>query len=93
MILVIRIPEWAENATKRGGLMEYIAKYDSTLYADTPELARFASGFLIKEILEHFSQKVNSTLDPDRSLWIYSGHYYSIVNAMKSIGIYNEVSE
>lgn len=71
--------------------MEYIAAFDFTLYADTPELARFASGFLIKEILEHFSQKANSTLDPDRSLWLYSGHDYSVANALNSLGLFEKV--
>lgn len=71
--------------------MEYIATFDFTLYADTPNLARFASGFLIKEILEHFSQKANSTLVPDRSLWMYSGHDFSIVNALNSLGLYDKV--
>lgn len=82
---------WGEKAIERGGLMEYIATFDYTLYADTPELARFASGFLIKEILDNFSQKANSTLNPDRSLWIYSGHDYSIVNALNSLGLFKEV--
>lgn len=71
--------------------MEYIGKFDFVLYASTPEMARFASGFLIKEILEHFTQKVNSTLNPDRVLWLYSGHDYSITNALNSFGLFKEV--
>lgn len=72
--------------------MEYIATFDFTLYADTSELARFASGFLFKEMLEHFSQKANSTLQPDRSFWMYSGHDFSIANALNSIGVFEEVN-
>lgn len=67
--------------------------YDFVLYANTPELACFASGFLIKEILENFSQKINATtLDSNRSLWLYSGHDYSIANALNSFGLFEKVS-
>lgn len=86
-----RLPEWAEKAIERGGMMEYIANFDFTLYAGNLQLARIASGFLIKDILEHFCQKVYSTLNPDRSLWFYSGHDYSIANALNSLGMYEKV--
>lgn len=71
--------------------MEYIAAYDFVFYAATPELARFASGFLFKEIVEKFSQKVNGALNPNRALWLYSGHDYSITNALNSFGLLTEV--
>lgn len=87
---MFRIPDWAEEAIKEG-IMEYISAFDFVLYAATPELARFASGFLFKEILEKFTQKINATLDPDRVLWLYSGHDYSITNALNSFGLYKEV--
>lgn len=68
--------------------MEYIAKFDFKIYADTPTLARIASGFLIKEIVERFAQKINSTLNPDRLLWFYSAHDYTIVNMLNSLGLF-----
>lgn len=86
----LRIPEWAEQAIN-DGIMEYIATFDFVLYAATPELARFASGFLFKEILENFSQKINETLSPNRSLWLYSAHDYSIANALNSFGLFEKV--
>lgn len=87
---MFRIPDWAEKAIA-GGIMEYIAAFDFVLYADTPELARFASGFLIKEIVENILQKINATLHPNRSLWLYSGHDYTIANALNSFGLFKEV--
>lgn len=71
--------------------MAYIAAYDFVLYAATPEMALFASGFLIKEIVDDFSQKVNATLNPDRVLRLYSGHDYSITNALNSFGLFTEI--
>lgn len=86
-----RIPEWAEKAIERGGIMEYIAAFSFTLYSGTPQLARIVSGHLIKEILEHFCQKIDGTLQPDRSLWFYSAHDFSIANALNSLGMFEKV--
>lgn len=85
-VLLIRLPEWAAKAIN--GPMEYIAQFDYKTYADTPELARLKSGFLLKEMLEHFSQKINSTLKPNRSLWLYSGHDLTILNMLNTLGLY-----
>lgn len=85
------LPKWAEQEIEPGGIMEYISAFDFVLYAATPEMARFASGFLIKEIVENFSQKINATLNPDRVLRLYSGHDYSITNALNSFGLFKEV--
>lgn len=71
--------------------MEYIAKFDYKTYADTPQLARLKSGFLLKEMLERFSQKINSTLQPNRSVWFYSGHDVTILNMLNSLGLFEVV--
>lgn len=81
-----RLPEWAAKAIDDGP-MEYIAQFDFKTYADTPELARLKSGFLLKEMLEHFTQKINSQLTPNRSLWLYSGHDLTILNMVNHIAI------
>lgn len=86
-----RIPEWAEKEIKPGSIMEYISAFHFVLYADTPDMARFASGFLIKEIVDHFTQKASATLSPDRALWLYSGHDYSITNALNSFGLFKDI--
>lgn len=71
--------------------MEYIATFDFKTYADLPITARLKSGFLLKEMLEHFSQKINSTLEPDRSIWFYSGHDITITNMLNSLRLYEVV--
>lgn len=68
--------------------MEYIAKLHINSYAATPELARLKSGFLIKEIMERFKKKIDATLSPDRSLWLYSAHDYTIANMLNAFGVY-----
>ncbi len=68
--------------------MEYIAKLLMKSNADTPELARLKSGFLIKEMMERFNQKINSNLKPDRSLWLYSANDFTIANVLNAFGLF-----
>lgn len=85
------LAHWAEEVIKPNGTMEYIATFDYKTYTDTPQLARLKSGFLLKEILEHFSQKVNLTLQPNRSVWFYSAHDITITNMLNSLGLYEVI--
>lgn len=69
--------------------MEYIAKISHSTYAATLGLARLKCGYLLKEMLEHFTQKINSTLKPDRSVWLYSGHDQNILNMLNTLRIHD----
>lgn len=83
---ILRLPEWASKVIN--GPMEYIAQFDYKTYADTPGLARLKSGFLLKEMLEHFSQKIDGALKPSRSLWLYSAHDLTILNMLNTLGLF-----
>lgn len=67
--------------------MENIALFDMKIYADTPQMARLSSGFLLKEMLERFSQKIDLALKPDRTLWFYSTHFFIMTNLLNSLGL------
>lgn len=80
-----RLPDWAEEAIKPNGPMEFIAQVNYKMRG-VPALARIKSGFLIKEILEHFSKKMSATLEPNRRLWLYSGHSTTITTMLNGLG-------
>lgn len=80
------MPDWFEEATKPNGSMKEIARVVYKLRS-IPKLARIRCGFLIKEMLEHFSLKINGTLKPDRSLYMYSAHSSTITNLFNSMGM------
>lgn len=82
-----RLPEWAEEAIKPDGAMERITRVTHKLRG-TPELVRRRSRFLIKEILERSAQKINSTLNPDQALWIYSGHSSTLATMLNGLKIF-----
>ncbi|XP_031629638.1 prostatic acid phosphatase-like [Contarinia nasturtii] len=87
-IFFLSLPYWAEKAMESNGIMEYISQFSLQIEAATPQLARCKSSFLIKEILEHFTQKINKTLKPDRVFWLYSAHDLNIAHLLKSLGLF-----
>lgn len=56
--------------------------------SNTTDIKRLKSGFLIREMLKHFTEKTESKLKPDRSLWMYSGHDFTIVNLLSALGVF-----
>lgn len=61
------------------------------LGTNTPLLARLKYGFLLKELLEHFTQKIDGTLEPNRLLWLYSAQDVTISGVLNMLGMF-EVS-
>lgn len=55
------------------------------------EMIRLRSGHLVKDMLDHFEDKKNSKLTPDRSIWIYSGHDYTINKFMTFLGFHEVI--
>lgn len=58
------------------------------LFTPTAEMKKIISGYLLKEILDRCSQKMQSTLSPDRSLWLYFAHDVTILNMLNSLNLY-----
>lgn len=71
---------------------KFISFYQLLLNTATTEMKRLKSGFLLKEIFDRFKNKSQSTLSPDRSLWMYFGHETTIANMLNSLGIFTEVN-
>lgn len=78
-------PDWAKEAIKPNGPMEYISEIAWKLRG-SPEIVRYVSGFLLKEILERTAEKINSTLHPDRLFWLYSSHTSNMGPLLNSFG-------
>lgn len=84
------MPEWTKKVYP-GGDMQWVANRSFQVVTNTPELARLKTGFLIREILDRFTQKIESTLSPDRSLWIYSGHDTTVANVLNTLGLFEVI--
>lgn len=71
-----------------GGDFEWAAGYGLKIRTATTEMARLRFGFLIREILDRFSAKINSKLSPDRTIWIYSGHDATLVGILDALQLF-----
>lgn len=72
-----------------GGDFERIALYWYRLFTATTEMKKLRAGYLIKEIFDRFTNKTQSTLSPNRSLWMYFGHDITLSNVLNSLGVFN----
>ncbi|XP_055643791.1 testicular acid phosphatase homolog [Toxorhynchites rutilus septentrionalis] len=81
----LKLPEWTRTVYP-----EPLTCISATFYrlpTSTILMKRLRGGPLLKEILNRFQQKINKTLQPDRSLWIYSGHDITILSLLDGLGV------
>lgn len=69
--------------------LEYISSVSYEASSYYTEMKKQRAGFLIKEILDRFTNKTMSLLNPDRSLWIYAIHSTGMVNLLNSLGVFD----
>lgn len=84
-----RLPEWTESVFYAGSEFEIVAIDMLRTFTRTPEMTRLKVGFLLREMFQHFRSKSKSTLDPDRKLWFYSAHDYTISSLLDALGLYD----
>lgn len=87
-----RLPSWTEKVFYPGSEMEKLAAYSFSMQTNKKLQARLKAGFLIREMLQHFTMKANSTLTPDRSMWIYSAHDKTVANLLNALGLFEVYS-
>lgn len=83
-LLIESLPNWANQAIIPNGTMERIALFHYQMATDTPELARLRCGLFFKEMLDHFTLNVDSSV----KVWLYSAHETTIGDLLNSLGIF-----
>ncbi|KAG4068617.1 hypothetical protein HA402_004958 [Bradysia odoriphaga] len=81
------IPEWATELYPNNVDIDQAAIKFYSQFTGTKFMSRYASGFLLKDILDRFSAKTNNTLDPNRKMWMYSSHDLTIFSFLRSLGL------
>lgn len=59
--------------------------------ATTTETIKLTAGFLLREILNHCTNKLSSALQPDVSLWMYFAHDYTITYLLNALKLYTVI--
>lgn len=85
------LPKWVNKAPKLfQTFKDFVGLYFES-YAHTTEMKKFRAGYFIKKMLDHFHKKINSSLHPDRNLWIYSAHDITISVFLNALGLYDVI--
>lgn len=71
--------------------LKHLAVLYYEAFTHTTEMKKIQAGFLIKEILDRFTNKSLSLLQPDRKLWIYSAHDLTIVNILNALNVFDVI--
>lgn len=83
-----RLPYWTDSVLDQ---MDELAIYGMKMVTNTKQLARLKAGSLIKEIFDRFTMKEDSTLSPNRSIWIYSAHAETIINLLNALDLFEVI--
>lgn len=86
----ISLPKWAQEVYG-SSVFNTIALNRFPAFTATTELKKLKSGFLLKDILDRFTEKYENTLSPNRSLWMYFGHKTTLINLLNTLGLYEPV--
>lgn len=81
------LPQWTKEVFP-GKLLPW-AQLSFKIYCYTPTLQRLKVGLLLNEILSRFVNKTQGVLDPNRKMWIYSGHDTTIANLLMALGAFD----
>ncbi|XP_031632797.1 prostatic acid phosphatase-like [Contarinia nasturtii] len=84
----LELPIWTRYISHfTNDTMQQILDIHFQALTKTKEMQKFGAGFLLKEILDRFKNKSLSLLQPDRSVWIFSGHDFSILNMLRTLNL------
>ena len=86
----LSLPDWTKDVFP--SKMLPLAARSLELLTETPFMKRIKGGALATEILDQMLQKRAAKLQPDRSLFIYSGHDVTLVNLMRALGVEDQTS-
>lgn len=82
------LPTWTHSIFP-GGDLEYLYRLFFTFSTYTPKLSKLSTGFLLKDILDRATSKSQSNLNPNYSMYVYSGHDINIINLLNTLGLYS----
>lgn len=85
------LPDWAENIHPER--LEPLAERSYVLFTETNLMKKVKGGAFLTEIHTNMIDKRRRNLNPDRKIFLYSGHDVTLVNVMNSLGILDQTAK
>uniref|UniRef100_A0A1B6G7V5 acid phosphatase n=1 Tax=Cuerna arida TaxID=1464854 RepID=A0A1B6G7V5_9HEMI len=79
------IPDWAASMYPEP-LTSLVVKFYYAAAIGSYEQTKYLEGELYQEIINQMQSKVTNTLDPDRRMYYYSGHDYTLMGLLTILG-------
>lgn len=80
----LTLPDWTKEVFPYK--MKDLAALSLAMFTKTDFMKRVHGGALLKEIIDNIKAKRDGVLNPDRKLFLYSGHDLTIVSFMRVLG-------
>ncbi|XP_011312184.1 prostatic acid phosphatase-like [Fopius arisanus] len=80
------LPVWTKSVYP--DKLEPLAALSFTTMAYNKILQRLRMGLLMKEVVNHMSEKSKNALVPDRKLFVYSAHDDTVANLLMTLGLF-----
>lgn len=87
-VFLSSLPSWAEELMVPNSEFERLSLRWYALFTPTPEMKKLRSGFLLKDILNRFTNKTQHVLPLDLTLWMYFSHDVALSDMLNSIGVF-----
>ncbi|XP_055315614.1 lysosomal acid phosphatase [Sitodiplosis mosellana] len=81
----LKLPKWTESVFPDKLLA--LAERNLAVLTETDYMKQIKGGFFVTDVLDKMVRKKNNQLEPDRKLFIYSGHDVTLVNVMRALDI------
>jgi len=85
------LPDWTENIYPEE--IRPLAERSYMLFTETNLMKRIKGGAFLTDILNKMQNKRKRNLNPDRKIFLYSGHDVTLVNVMNSLGILDQTTK
>ncbi|XP_025418525.1 lysosomal acid phosphatase-like isoform X2 [Sipha flava] len=83
------LPDWTKRIFPEPLTTIAIKNYELSTHNNI--MKRLKCGPLLKDIVTHMNEKKHGSLNPNRKLWIYSGHDTTIYSLLNTMGINNNL--
>lgn len=84
------LPEWAKAVYSDQLLV--LLKYNLGIFIATAHMKKIRGRPFIADIINKMTKKAEGSLEPNRNIYVYSGHDTTLVAAMSSLEIIDETS-
>ncbi|XP_018785612.1 PREDICTED: lysosomal acid phosphatase [Bactrocera latifrons] len=82
------LPDWTENIYP--DKLESLAARSYSLYTESNLMKKVKGGAFLAEIIKKMENKRRKNLNPDRKIFLYSGHDITLVNIMNTLNILDQ---